>query len=76
MSSRSIPAPSNEPKNNGDHEKSGGKEIKRPTRHIYSIDAHATNHHVAVVAGLDGRQVSENAKPDSECGENKRRDEP
>jgi hypothetical protein len=71
MSTHYILPPSNKPQNDGDDEKSGGDEIESPTWHIYSIDAHPTEHQVTMIAGLDGRQVSKDAQPNSEGSRDK-----
>jgi hypothetical protein len=67
--------PSDEPWADAGKKQHPGDEIECPIGHLHSVDAHATEHQMAVLADSDRRQLSENAKPDGKRRKTSRHDE-
>jgi len=65
MSAHSTLAPSDDPQNDSNDEKSPRNKIKCPTRNLHPIDAHAIENHHGVSAGPDDRQIPTDAEPDT-----------
>ena len=66
MYAHSTLAPSNDPQNDSNNEKSCGNKIKGPIGYLNPIDTHAAENNEGVAAGPDGRQLPANAEPDSQ----------
>lgn len=65
LSARSNHLPGGEAKQSGNDEKSSRKKIECPVGHRHSIDTHPTYHQINVIANVDRREISENAKPNA-----------